>query len=155
MPTEKNIKTPEILYKHFEGYKKHCKGNPKKENYWSNRAEKEVSISREIPFTWNGFEIWMRKQGIIANIDDYKANKDDRYSEYANILRTIGVEIHEDKFIGASVGIYQHNIIARDLGLVDKKDVTTKGDSINYSDLTKEEIIQKLDDIKKRIDTSD
>jgi len=125
MPTEKNIKTPEILWEHFESYKTECKANPRKENYWSNRIEKEVSISRERVMTWEGFEIWLRKNKIIVNIDDYKANKEERYSEYANIIHTIGREIWEDKFTGAVSGIYKENIIARELGIKDRSDITS------------------------------
>lgn len=130
MPTEKNIKTPRKLYEYFTRYKSNCKNNPKKENFWSSKSDKQVSVKREIPYTWNGFEIWLNKQKIIVNIDDYKANKDNRYSEYTNIIRAIGKEIYEDKFSGAVSGIFQHNIIARDLGLVDKKDLTTDGEKI-------------------------
>lgn len=122
MPTDKNIKTPSKLYEYFERYKIDCKNNPKKENYFSSRLETQVSVEREVPLTWNGFEIWLRKKKILAKLDDYKANKDERYSKYADIIRAIDTEIYEDKFTGASVGIYKDNIIARDLGLTDKKE---------------------------------
>jgi hypothetical protein len=120
MPTEKNIKTPNELYKHFESYCKECKKEPRKENYWSNRAEKQITLDREKPLTWHGFEIWLRKKGILAKLQDYKENKDKRYTEYAYIIHAIGQEIYEDKFTGAAVGIYHNNIIARDLGLKDQ-----------------------------------
>ena len=123
MPTDKNIKTPEILYALFEKYKAYCKENPKKENFWSHKAEKEISISREIPYTWDGFEIWLRKNKAIARLDDYKANKQDRYSEYAYIIRVIDKEIYEDKFTGAVANIFNSNIIARDLGLRDDQNI--------------------------------
>ena len=130
MPTEKNIKTPELLYKHFESYKRYCKQNPKKENFWSSRSDKEVSVSREIPLTWNGFEIWLSKNKILVKLQDYKENKDNRYSEYACTIRTIIKEIYEDKYSGAASGIFQHNIIARDLGLTEK----TENRNVNIFD---------------------
>ena len=123
MPTKKKIETPEALYQYFEQYKQHCKSNPKKENFYSAKRDKQVSINREVPLTWDGFEIWLRTNRKLAKLDDYKSNKDGRYSEYADIIRAIGKEIYQDKYIGASVGIYQHNIIARDLGLADKKEL--------------------------------
>ncbi len=70
MSTEKNIKTPEKFYEHFEAYRKHCKANPKKENYWSSKLDKEVSVSREVPLTWDGFDIFMRKNKILDCSDD-------------------------------------------------------------------------------------
>lgn len=120
MPTEKNIKTPEELYILFKEYELETKASPKKENFYSSKRDKQVSVTREVPLTWNGFEVWLRKNKILAKLDDYKANKDDRYSKYADIIHAIEQEIYEDKFSGAVVGIYQHNIIARDLGLAEK-----------------------------------
>lgn len=127
MPTDKNIESPIKLFDYFEKYKKKCKDSPKKETLWSYKSDKEVSISKEIPLTWDGFEIWLRKNKIIVRLDDYKANKDDRYSEYADIIRAIDQEIYEDKYTGAVAGIFQNNIIARDLGLVDQQKVQNTG----------------------------
>lgn len=141
MPSKKNISTPEKLYEHFESYKEYCKKNPKKENYWSSRSDKEVSVSREIPYTWDGFEIWLRKNKILAKLDDYKEDKDGRYSDYADIIRVIGKEIYEDKYSGAVAGIFQHNIIARDLGLRDKTETeTTNSKAPDLSGLSFEEL---------------
>ena len=39
----------------------------------------------------------------------------------------------EQKFAGAAVGLFNANIIARDLGLADKQDITTNGESITKS----------------------
>ncbi len=127
MPTDKNIKSPEKLFEYFEEYKKNCKESPKKETLWSYKSDKEVSISKEIPLTWDGFEIWLRKNKIIVRLQDYKANKDDRYSEYAYIIHAIGQEIYEDKYTGGVAGIFQNNIIARDLGLIDQQKVQNTG----------------------------
>ena len=124
MPTDKNIKTPDELLAHFEKYKKACKANPKKENIWSNKQDKQVSLDREIPLTWDGFEIWLRKNKIISRLDDYKFNKDDRYTEYAYILHAIGREIYEDKLTGAVAGVFNGNIIARDLGLKEQSEIS-------------------------------
>ena len=123
MPTEKNIKTPELLYEYFEAYKKKCKENPKFENCYSARLNDYKPIPREIPITMNGFEIYLRKSELIAKLDDYIFNKDDRYTEYAVIIRAIQLEIYEDKYSGAAAGIFNQNIIARDLGLTDKKEI--------------------------------
>ena len=126
MPTEKNITTEELA-QHFEDYKEHAKSNPKKENLWSHKSDKEVSISKEIPLTWGGFEIYLRRKKILVKLDDYKSNKEDRYSAYAGVLHAIGQEIYDDKFTGAVAGIFQHNIIAADLSLVSKQEVKNTG----------------------------
>jgi len=146
MPTQKNIKPPEKLYEYFEQYKVDCKNSPKKENFYSSRADKQVSVDREIPLTWDGFEIWLRKKGIIAKLDDYIFNTDNKYSEYSAIIRAIDKEIYEDKFSGAAAGIFQHNIIARDLGLVDKKVIAGESGSplIVFKDFKNDRSIDKV-----------
>lgn len=126
MPTKKNIESPELLYQHFEKYKEDCKNNPKKENFWSHKSDKQVSIDREPPLTWEGFEVWLRKKKILCVLDDYKSNKDGRYPEYAYIIRAIDTEIWEDQYAGAVAGIFQHNIIARKLGLSENVSVHTE-----------------------------
>lgn len=127
MPTKKNIPTPELLYKHFEDYKQYCKDNPKQENFYNSKEGRQVSVDREIPLTWNGFEIYLRKNNIIGHLEDYRYNTDGRYDEYMGIIRAIDQEIYEDKFTGATAGVFQHNIIARDLGLSEKKEVAKTG----------------------------
>lgn len=119
MPTKKNIKTPEILYKHFESYKKDCKLNPKYEYQFVPSMKKEVGVTREVPYTLDGFEIWLRKNEILCKLDDYIANKDNRYSQYADIIHAIRQEIYQDKYNGSVAGVFNANIIARDLGLKD------------------------------------
>lgn len=146
MPTNKNIDSPDKLYSYFNQYRLYRKGNPMKENLWSIRSDKEVAISKELPLTLNGFEIWLRTNGILAKLDDYAANKDGRYSEYADIIRAIKQEIYEDKFLGASVGLYSHNIIARDLGLVERKEIETTD-----SRLTEEERKQRIEELKNKL----
>jgi len=123
MPPSKKIKTAEELYKHFVAYKTYCKNNPKTENYWSTKQDKQISVSREIPLTWDGFDIYLRLNKILSRLSDYKANKDKRYDVFAYIIRAIEQEIYNDKYCGAAVGIYQHNIIARDLGLADSQKI--------------------------------
>lgn len=149
MPTEKNIKSPEMLLDYFEAYKTDCKSAPKKENFWSHRRDKEVSLSREVPLTWNGFEIWLRKNKIITRLEHYKANKDNRYIEYMDIVRAIGQEIYEDKFVGAVVGIYNPSIIVRELGLSDKKDLTSSDGSM----ATKPQIVVQDEQTAKELET--
>ncbi len=152
MPTKKNISTPAQLYKYFQQYVKDCKKNPKQENFYSTKRDKQISITRERPLLWEGFDVWLRKNEILSRLSDYKANKEGRYSEYAYIIHTIEGEIWEDQYTGASVGIYQHNIIARKLGLVDKQDITSDGEKIkmDLSMLSKKEL-KELDTLTAKM----
>lgn len=50
--------------------------------------------------------------------------------EFKEVITEIEDFVYNQKFIGATVGAFNANIIARDLGLVDKKDVTSDNESI-------------------------
>ena len=138
MPTKKNIESPEKLYEHFEAYKKEAKATPYLKHVFVGKDGNSENQKLEKPLTWFGFEIWLRAAKILCELNDYKANKDGRYATYANIIRIIDIEIYNDKYSGASVGVYNANIIARDLGLKDSQDHTTDGQPM------KQQIIEKI-----------
>lgn len=122
----KIFKHPDEIYAHFEQYKQWSKENPiLKEDYVGKDADR-VERKLQRPLTWFGFEIFLRKRNVCDNLDDYRHNKNEAYGEFSNILRAIEKEIYENKYSGAAVGIFQQNIIARDLGLVDKKETDFK-----------------------------
>ena len=58
---------------------------------------------------------------------DYKKNKG---AEFSYICQAAEQTIREQKFMGAAAGFFNHAIIARDLGLVDKKDLTSDGEKL-------------------------
>ena len=77
----------------------------------------DVTRKHKPPFTLSGLCVFLgMSQDTWRN---YRLRKD-----FIEVLRAIEEIIYTQKFEGAAVGIYQQNIIARDLGLVDKKDVT-------------------------------
>lgn len=70
----------------------------------------------------------------------WRKNKD-----LSNVVHKVDDIIYNQKFEGAVIGVYQQNIIIRDLGLVDKADMTTQGEPItkktDLSKLSEEELI--------------
>jgi hypothetical protein len=69
---------------------------------------------------------------IFLDIDentwrDYRNNKDGTFSRVCGQAEQV---IREQKFTGAAAGLLNHAIIARDLGLVDKKDLTSGGEAL-------------------------
>lgn len=58
---------------------------------------------------------------------DYRNNKGNAFSY---ICQAAEQTIREQKFMGAAAGFFNHAIIARDLGLVDKKDLTSDGEKL-------------------------
>lgn len=129
MAKHKYIKTPEELWNHFEAYMVDAKSRPFVQKDWVGKDGDQVEREKERPLSFVGFEVYLYKQGIINDLGDYESNKDKRYQEYATILTRVKKFIEADQFEGASVGVYQQNIIARKLGLVEKtenKDTITQ-----------------------------
>lgn len=52
-----------------------------------------------------------------------KNNTDNNSKDFSNVITYIREVIYRQKFEGATAGYFNSNIIARDLGLVDKQDV--------------------------------
>lgn len=60
---------------------------------------------------------------------------------FSNVITQIEAVIRVQKMEGATVGAFNHNIIARELGLVDKTETQTQNTHVNYNvELTKTEI---------------
>ena len=119
----KKIETPQKLWHHACDYFQWTDDNPLKEQKgfaFQGIITKE-DFDKMRAYTWDGFEDYLFEHHIIANIDDYKRNKDNRYTDYANIITRIGKIIRNQKFQGAAADLLNPNIIARDLGLVEKQ----------------------------------
>jgi len=89
----------------------------------------------EKPLTFVGFENYVFSQGIISTLDHYFMNLDDRYKDYIGICTHIKKEIRDDQISGGMAGIYNPSITQRLNNLVDKQDMTTKGEKINVINL--------------------
>lgn len=131
MGRKKYIETPDKMRELFDEYKEHTKSNPRKENFYNAKEGKEVSISRETPLTMVGFENYVFNQKLNSELSHYFSNKDDRYSEYVAICSYIQREIRQDQIEGGMVGIYNPSITQRLNNLVDKQDLTSKGDKLS------------------------
>ena len=79
-----------------------------------------MHIPLELPLTWSRFDCYVNDLDIITDLEDYITNRDNRYSDFGGVVTRINKEMYSDKFEGASCGVYNSNLIARDLGLADK-----------------------------------
>lgn len=92
----------------------------------------------------------MTIQGLCLFIDihystwvDWRNQKND-FSEVCTRAEAV---IYTQKFTGASAGLLNPSIIARDLGLVDKKDLSSSDGTMSPNQLTEEQIDQRIKDI--------
>jgi hypothetical protein len=120
MGKNKYIETPEILWEYFKAYVLHEKSNPMyKVEYVGKEARTEYK-PLETPITFEGFECWLADQNIIEHLSDYSANTKGNYDEYSTIITRIQSNCYVHNFKGAAVGLFNANIIARKLGMIDQ-----------------------------------
>ncbi|MFA5557515.1 MAG: terminase small subunit, partial [Flavobacteriaceae bacterium] len=96
-----------------------------------NKGTKHVNIVKlKRPYTIKAFLLYV--DASSSWLSDFKKNAPEDFLE---VIRKIESIIYVQKFEGAAIGIFQHNIIARDLGLIEssKVDHTTRGDKINIT----------------------
>ncbi len=91
------------------------------------------TIKKRVPYTLMGLCIFLDVN--TGYFRDFKKNiegKTDKLSKgFSVVITRVEEIIFHQQYEGATIGDFNHNIVARALGLVDKKDITTDGKSIN------------------------
>lgn len=128
----KDFETPEELkaacYEYFEA----CTKNPLyKSEYVRGEGLVQVPIIR--PFKCESLYNYL---GIVTTTWTNYTNRED----FVEVTTHVEQIIYSQKFEGAAVGIFNANIIARDLGLADKVDAKNNNHNYNSAPLTPEEI---------------
>lgn len=117
--------TPDELWDGASEYFRWCEETPLLESVLMQRTGEIMQLPKMRAFTFKGLAIHL---GITSvNLAEYENDEG-----YRSILTRIREIIETQKYEGAAAGFLNPNIIARDLGLIDKKDLTTKGESINF-----------------------
>lgn len=93
-----------------------------------------IELKNIRPYTWAGFEAFLFEKGVLANLDHYKCNLEGRYQEFVEIIRAVDKVMFSQKFEGAASGAFNANIIARDLGLADKSQLTVTEEQPLFGD---------------------
>ncbi len=127
----RKIQTPEDLAKEAISYFEDVDGDPftnTETHYGSdNKVTRKVEKTFRKPYTLTGFLLHL---GVSSNyITNFKNSKplsitEETYSDFITVINWIEETIRTQKFAGAAAGIFKENIIARDLGLVDKQEST-------------------------------
>ena len=115
---DKLFETPDLLWDAACEYFQWCEDNPIEAE--DNKGTKNVNtVKFNRPFTIKGFCLYC--DASEAWFKEFK--KRDLSQDFITIIHKIGDIIYNQKFEGAIVGIYNANIIARDLGLSEKQDI--------------------------------
>jgi hypothetical protein len=126
------FKTPELLMTAALEYFQYCEANP-----WIRHepikagadAGQLIEVPTSRPYTIKGLCIFL---GVYEKyFNDFKSSlieKEDEVSKlFLDTIALIQDIVYTQKFEGASVGIFNSTIIARDLGLRDNQDITSGG----------------------------
>jgi hypothetical protein len=118
--SNKYIESPDKLWELFLNYVSFEAINPM---YKVEYVGKDGRIERtplETPITFEGFECYLADKKVINDLGDYAKNDNGRYTDYAPIITRITKNCFVHNFKGASVGLFNPNIIAKKLGLIDR-----------------------------------
>lgn len=126
MGKHKYIETPELLWQYFEEYVAYEAKRPFYKREYIGKEGREVDTPLQVPITFEGFECYLADRGIIEDLGHYSQNLDNRYDDYVPIISRIRKNCFIQNFKGASVGVFNPNIIARKLGLVEKNETEVK-----------------------------
>lgn len=117
---QKYIETPEKLWELFTQFVEHEKQSPFYKTEYVGKDGNEVQTALQVPITFEAFECWLADQDIISDLGDYAKNKGGSYDSYSPIITRIRQNCFAQNFKGAAVGLFNANLIAKKLGLIEK-----------------------------------
>lgn len=119
--------TPELLWESCKEYFKWVADHPfQEQNAAAFKGDiTKYNLTKQRPMTIGCLCLFLDFDYVTWL--DYRANKGDGFSR---VCQAAEQTIREQKFMGAAAGFFNHAIIARDLGLVDKKDLTSDGEKL-------------------------
>lgn len=129
---DKLFATPELMWDAACEYFQWCEDNPflsteakTVSGYKENGSIETVEIPKIRPYTLQGLCLYLDCNTHYFN--QFEANLKEEDKGFSPIITRIREIIYNQKFSGAASGFFNQNIIARDLGLVDKKETDHKG----------------------------
>ncbi|ALR29759.1 hypothetical protein ATE47_04140 [Chryseobacterium sp. IHB B 17019] len=128
---DKLFESSQLLWEASTEYFEWCDENPLIEIDYKGKDADRVEIPKMRPYTITGLCLYLDCN--VQYLKTFKAqlNKnDENYEDFNTVITRIEETIYTQKFTGAASGFLNPNIIARDLGLTDSKDVTSKGEKI-------------------------
>ena len=147
MGKNKYIESPEKMWELFSLYKKTVKENPiLVEDYVGKDAER-VMRQKEQPLIMEGFECFVMDHTNITypDLTEYFEGKNKSYDNYFPICSRIKREIRADQIRLGLANVINPSITQRLNGLVDKTDLTSKGDALSVPSVVNVQIIKSED----------
>lgn len=142
---DKLFETPELLWQSACEYFQWCDENPlKEEKLFHYQGEvKSKDISKLRAYTLTGLCLYL--DCTEDYFRSFKSQDRKKEKDFITVITRIERVIFNQKFTGASADLLNANIISRDLGLIDKKEVEVK------QELTPEERKAKIKELQKKL----
>lgn len=123
---DKLFATPDIMWQAAVEYFEWCEENPLLEVDYRGKDATQVVIPKMRAFTLQGLCLYMDcNVGFFTDFrESLKGKSDDTSKDFSLVVTRIQETIYNQKFSGAASGFFNSNIIARDLGLQDTKNVS-------------------------------
>lgn len=119
------FETPDLLWEAACEYFEWCQKNPLIEIDFKGKDADKVELPRMMAFTMQGLCLYLDCN--TAYFRQFKGNLPEGEKDFSTVITRIEETIYHQKFTGAAAGFLNPNIIARDLGLTDKKELDHKG----------------------------
>lgn len=118
---DKIFKTPDVMFEAAVEYFTWCEDNPLEKAIVYQGAVSDSTEKLMRAMTISGLCIyWGTHSEYLTKFDSDLNIETDEGKDFSRVIKTIKEIIRTQKFEGASAGLLNPNIIARDLGLTDK-----------------------------------
>lgn len=129
------FKHPDELHKAWIEYKNDLE---KQSNEWLKvqyvgKDGDRKTDPQKVPMTLEGFKRFCRNG--YGEVEQYFTNQDGYYDQFIGICSHIKQEIRENQIIGGMLGFYNPSITQRLNGLVDRKDTTSNGKTLQQPEV--------------------
>ncbi len=152
---DKLFESPELLWEAACEYFKWCDKNPLKEQkvFHAQGIVTKTKVTKLRAYTIEGFLLYIKASDsyLRAFKSTHKDNEDQESIDFLTVIREIEKTIYVQKFTGAASDLLNPNIIARDLGLSDKRDLSSSDGTMTPQPTIVVSDQKAADEIKKLI----
>lgn len=119
------FETAELLWEEACKYFEWCDNNPLIEIDFKGKDAERVEIPKMRAYTMSGLCLFLDCN--TQYFSQFKHSEKGKEKDFSLVITRIEETCYTQKFTGAAAGFLNANIIARDLGLTDKKEVEQSG----------------------------
>ena len=143
------IESPEQFYLMFEEYRQWVSDNPITIEDYVGKDAIRVMREKPRPLTIEGFNNHCFRNYGISTLQQYFENRDEKYTDFFYICRTIRDEIRQNQIEGGMAGIFNPSITQRLNNLKEATDITTNGKDVQSNIIVQDaQTKENLDKIK-------